>query len=852
MTLTWQPVPGATSYNVYVGTSSFGEDYYANVTNSTIGLNVTGLTNDTAYYFLISEVAGSLQSGFSGEVSATPTGAPVGLTATPTNGQVTLMWQPVSGTTNYKIYMATNAGSETNSATVGLPESINFDVAGGAGGGAINYSGAGGYANSGTNYWNPFVLNGTTPAGTNSDGVTASPVTLTDTAPSNSNHGVSFGVAQGAQGTVAGLEAPYAYANNYTTGVTNTLKNVPAGTYNLYLYGKDGDNSPGANNGTLFTVSVGGVSYGSQSTANSVTSSFTKGNDYVVFSNVVVGAGGVITFSYRGDPAFEAYEGDFNGLQLVSFPSYTVTNLSDGTTYYFEVTTVNGSSHESDLSSEVSATPLVTPTGGPTGLTAIAGDGQVTLSWQPIAGAIGYNVYVGLDHDGEGYFYDDSTTTNSYTYEGLANGYTFYFEITAEYVSGESGYSSQASATPTLRINFDVPGGAGGGATNYSGAGGYANSGTNYWNPFVLNGTTPAGTNSDGVTASPVTLTDNSPSNSNHGVSFGVAQGAQGTVAGLEAPYAYANNYTTGVTNTLNNVPAGTYNLYLYGKDGDNSPGANNGTLFTVWVGGVSYGSQSTANSVTSSFTMGNDYVVFSNVVVGTGGVIAFSYRGNPGSEAYEGDFNGLQLVSVPPTLINFDVPGGAGGGATNYSGAGGYANSGTNYWNPFVLNGTTPAGTNSDGVTASPVTLTDNSPSNSNHGVSFGVAQGAQGTVAGLEAPYAYANNYTTGVTNTLNNVPAGTYNLYLYGKNGDSSFGANNGTLFTVWVGGVSYGSQSTANSVTSSFTEGNDYVVFYDVVVPPGVSAISFSYRGDSDSEAYEGDFNGLQLAVAPTLW
>ena len=150
------------------------------------------------------------------------------------------------------------------------------------------------------------------------------------------------------------MEALYAYANNYTTGVTNKLNNVPAGTYNLYLYGKDGNSSPGANNGTLFTVSVEGVSYGSQSTTNGVTSSFAQGNDYTVFTNVVVGSGGVITFSYRGDPINEAYEGDFNGLQLISVLDYIDTGLTDGTTYYYVVSAVNADG-QSTNSSEVTA-----------------------------------------------------------------------------------------------------------------------------------------------------------------------------------------------------------------------------------------------------------------------------------------------------------------------------------------------------------------------------------------------------------------------------------------------------------------------------------------------------------------
>src|ERR1700722_4955441 len=156
--------------------------------------------------------------------------------------------------------------------------------------------------------------------------------------------------------------------------------------------------------------------------------------------------------------------------------------------------------------------------------------------------------------------------------------------------------------------NFEVGGMAGGGGFNYSGQGAYSDPSHDYWNPLAFGGTTSAGTNSDGVTASPITLTDASPSRYNPG------QGAQGTVAGLEAPFANNGGNGSVVINTLNNVPAGTYNLLFYGKN-DDAGDADRGTTFTASVGTTSYGTQSTANSVTTSFTLGNDYVEFSNIV---------------------------------------------------------------------------------------------------------------------------------------------------------------------------------------------------------------------------------------------
>ena len=56
-----------------------------------------------------------------------------------------------------------------------------------------------------------------------------------------------------------------------------------------------------------------------------------------------------------------------------------MNRLVNGSTYYFRVTAVNRVG-EGQRSNEVKAVPVGVP-GAPTGLTAAAGDGQVTLLW---------------------------------------------------------------------------------------------------------------------------------------------------------------------------------------------------------------------------------------------------------------------------------------------------------------------------------------------------------------------------------------------------------------------------------------------------------------------------------------
>jgi hypothetical protein len=145
VTLDWQMVAGATTYNIY---------YIADTTNTYSSTNkpssatmkagtkiagipsapypITPLTNGTTYWFAISAVTSSVESDLSIAISAMPStttipAAPENVRANNTgnvagNPQVTVTWTPVAtGVDHYIVYCYTEEGLTINEGTVTTP-----------------------------------------------------------------------------------------------------------------------------------------------------------------------------------------------------------------------------------------------------------------------------------------------------------------------------------------------------------------------------------------------------------------------------------------------------------------------------------------------------------------------------------------------------------------------------------------------------------------------------------------------------------------------------------------------------------------------------------------------------------
>ena len=139
---------------------------------------------------------------------------------------------------------------------------------------------------------------------------------------------------------------------------------------------------------------------------------------------------------------------------LVAASDFTDTGLTNGATYYYVVTAVDGQGDESRASAEARATPQdITPPSAPAGVKGSAGDERVALEWSASTerDIAGYNVYRSAVSGGRRrqLTYPPIAAT-AFTDTRLANGATYYYVVTAVDRSGnESRHSGEVSSEPT-------------------------------------------------------------------------------------------------------------------------------------------------------------------------------------------------------------------------------------------------------------------------------------------------------------------------------------------------------------------------------------------------------------------
>ena len=259
---------------------------------------------------------------------------------------------------------------------------------------------------------------------------------------------------------------PSATASGWTSGTSTTSYSASvswtlsssSGTKTVYVWFKDSVGNISASASDTITLTI------SDSTAPSSPSvSINNGDASTTSTSVTLSLSATdnagVTAYYASEtsttPSSTA-SGWTSGTSTTSYSASVSWTLSSGsgtkTVYvWFRDSAGNVSASSSD------SITLVSAPSAPTGVTADAGNGQVSVSWTSVSDATSYNIYSSTTSGVTKLTGTKLTNgTSPYSHTGLTNGTTYYYVVTAVNSYGESSESSQVSATLSTTTTIDT------------------------------------------------------------------------------------------------------------------------------------------------------------------------------------------------------------------------------------------------------------------------------------------------------------------------------------------------------------------------------------------------------------
>ena len=372
-----------TSYTVEYATSPYSNWIIATSSATSTSYVVTGLTNGTAYEFQVAATnattTGPWSSPSAPVTPATVPGAPTGVGATSNvSDQSTVSWSAPSSNggatiTGYTVRYSPDGGATWVVASSGIAASP-YTVTGLTNGTTYEFEVAA--TNSvGTGPWSA-------PASATPAGVPGAPTNVFGTSYNNLSSSVSWSAPSGSGSTITGYGIRYSTdgGSTWTSAVVGTNSNpyVVTGLSNGvgYIFEVDATNSVGtgawsAPSPTAIPATVPGAPTNLVGVA---------GNSQVSLTWSAPSSDGGAPITLYTVSAFNGGIATGNTCTTSGGLSCTITGLTNGTAYTFSVTATNaaGTSAASALSAPV--TPATIP-GAPTGLNAVAGPYDATVTW---------------------------------------------------------------------------------------------------------------------------------------------------------------------------------------------------------------------------------------------------------------------------------------------------------------------------------------------------------------------------------------------------------------------------------------------------------------------------------------
>lgn len=432
--LQWDAVKGAGSYVISKSSSETGTYTVINTVSATT-YNVTGLINGSKYWF---KIAASNRAGTGSPTAAigvAPTvqvGIPAvvsGIKASGITDGINLSWNLVPGADSYKIYSSDTESGEF--ALLSDTNEVSFTVTG---------------LDVGKVYWFKVAASNGEGDGGSGSAVAATPI-------------VNPGAPTGLNATAGDEQAVLSW-------------NLAAGATSYIIYDNDTESnfvaiatvfsSPytvtGLTNNTEYAFKVEATNI------HAKTMSLTKHATPIAPvtipfapSGVTANAGnGSVRLSWSvaaGARGYNVYQsvsvdGNYTLVENTSDIFYNVTGLTNKETYWFKIKSENAIGESTNYSIAVAATPeapIVVPP-APTGLSAVAGDGSVVLSWQYANQAESYDIY--QSKAGGAYANIGNVFASPYTIKDLTNTVEYSYKILAKNSAGSGAFSIPVSVTP--------------------------------------------------------------------------------------------------------------------------------------------------------------------------------------------------------------------------------------------------------------------------------------------------------------------------------------------------------------------------------------------------------------------
>ena len=443
VTVTWTAASanGATVTS-YTATSNAGQSCTALVPATSC--TISGLTNGTAYTFTVKATnvngQGPASAVSSPVTPSTVPDAPTAVAGTAGDGAVSLTWTAPADTGGSAItsYTATTVVGPIAACTATAP-ATGCTVAGLTNGNTYSFR------VTATN------ANGTGSASSSSGSVTPNPTlpgtpTISSVSAGNSQVSVSWLGVAGATGyTVATGQGAQTCSSSLASPTSCTVSGLINGT--SYTFTVRATN--GLFSGAASAPSSAVTPYGSPSAPASVVA--VPGNALVTVSWNPANANG-------GAPLTYTVTSTGGGTCSTQATACTISGLTNGVTYNFQVQAANNYGQSGGFSSVASATPSTVPN-APTGVTATrVAAGTVVVIWTPVnaanTGGSPITGYVALSNPG-GFTCTTLAAGNNCTISGLTPGTSYTFTVSAANANGQGPAS--APSTPVVEFASSMP-----------------------------------------------------------------------------------------------------------------------------------------------------------------------------------------------------------------------------------------------------------------------------------------------------------------------------------------------------------------------------------------------------------